>query len=325
MVNFNPQPLNYSVNSYGTGIQYATTIFNILNGRINPVFPARYLLVDNSTKVEGELGDNIGDVVQINIHNILKSAIGDNKGSPSDIISLGYKGLIAYVIIHELFHLEQDLEVYPQLTNGDEEIADRLIEDSCHCAALYYMNLMKSRGLIEFEFGHEFDNMTIPEPEHFIQWTRDEPPDLGRLQVTFDSFYTLKNPYKKIFWLIQQYIFDYPTQTPQLSCWDYSPILNYMKDGFHSILITIKLNDQVYKSDYVVYMDTIQPPSTIMGVIDILILLQKQGITPVLFQEGISKDYPGLLNLMICYETDYPILMQIVNQLPNGEQPIPSF
>ena len=139
-------------NSYGKGLELATTFFNLFNGKINPLFPARCLMFGHLP--DGAWGSTIGDIVQLDMHKIMQDV--SRFGEPTKGKILLLKGIILYSIVHELFHLEQDIAYYSDLTSNSDEMT-KLIEDSCHCATTNFCVGLEKYNLLPMDLVSRFE------------------------------------------------------------------------------------------------------------------------------------------------------------------------
>lgn len=111
---------------------YATNIYNGVNGKINPLIPAMSMQFV-TTKNKNDLGQSIGNIVLINLPNIINFCEVKNLTSLDSI-----KGLVMNAVIHELSHLQQDID-YKRYTN--EEDYKSIIEFSNDAYTLSYISL----------------------------------------------------------------------------------------------------------------------------------------------------------------------------------------
>lgn len=84
---------------------YATNIYNAVNGIINPTVRSMSLEFITNENDKNNIGESIGNIVLINLPNIINFC--DNQGL-RDFDSV--KGLTMNSVIHELSHIQQDID-----------------------------------------------------------------------------------------------------------------------------------------------------------------------------------------------------------------------
>lgn len=300
-------------NSYGKGVELATTFFNLFNGKINPLFPARCLMFGRLP--DGAWGGTIGDIIQLDIHKIMKDVSQFSRfgKSTEDKLSM-IKGLVLYTITHELFHLEQDMSKYFSLSNDETEVR-KLIEDSCHCATTNFLVVLKKDNILPINLDSTFTYLR-PMLKTFTGWSEE---DADRFSMNLGSYYRIENPYHKAIWFANGYIMGNFSIVSEPGTLDYE----FLRKN-HSLMVSIFIGEKMYRYGYIAYMHRWTSPRAIMDLINPLILLTTQGFCgPVHIAERSSDRFPGVSWLTVKADVSDPFYWKIVEQLPSDEQPIP--
>lgn len=306
-------------NTYGGGVEFATAIFKFFNGKINPLFPARYMLFGpcSAANTKGDFGASYGDVIQVDMHRVLEFI------SLSGYSVESYKGLILYTVIHELLHLEQDFSVYYQLTSTEQE-AEELIERSCHCMTYAYLKSLSDENLFGFEFGPQL-SYSIPHLSWFVQDVskREDWEDV-ELQL-LRSYYRIPNPYNKALWFLNAYVYG----NPSLCRNDLNTIWSLTKE-YQTVFMTVEIGGERVRSGYVTYMGKWLSPRAIMDVLNpIIVAVQQDRVSfhpevPTVDVDALinEKEFPEVVWVQVRLNSNMTTI-EIVNQLPFDEQPIP--
>lgn len=303
--------------SYAKGCEFAAHIFTTFNGRINPSFPARYLLFGTISSNPYDFAVTAGDIVQIDIHKILRRIheIFDGKVERMGKIEC-FRGLIIYSIVHELLHLQQDLEYYYRIIPNNEE-AEEVIEMSCHCMTEATLKSLTASNLIYFSLDDSF-SCFIPSLGMFLGWQREE--DAGRFEELVRSYYPLQCYQRKDLWYANAYLFGCTPRKPDRSD---DTIFNLAQEN-HSIFIDIGIGKWYQNCNYLSYMNRWMTPRTVMGLVNPLILLSMQGFSrKTSISEYRSDDFPGMAIFKVEVDDPSGQALQIVSQLPTDEQPVP--
>lgn len=297
-------------NSYGKGRELATTFFNIFNGKINPLFPARCLMFGHLP--DGAWGGTIGDIVQLDMHKIIQDV--SRFGEPAEGKILLLKGIILYSIAHELFHLEQDIARYTDFTNDDAELRT-LVEDSCHCATTNFCVGLEKYNLLPIDLVSRFEYYR-PMLDTFTNWPE---MDTDRYVQNLESYYTISDPYHKALWFANGYTMGNFTLNIEPNTLYYE----FLREN-HSLMASIYVGERLYRSGYLAYLSQWSSPRAIMDLLNPLILLHAQGfVGPVYASAAFNENFPGTAWLMVKADVSEPFYWQIVEQLPSDEQPIP--
>lgn len=312
--------INNNVFTYGQGVEYAYTMFKLLNGRINPILPARYLLIGRCEYFqEGIIGDVIGDVVQLDIDGIMRKCIlNTNNTITRKEKSDRFKGTILYCLIHELLHIEQNMATYYSF-GLDDDTTEILIEESCHCNTAYTCNQLIESDILMAEVIPPV-SLDIPALDNFIPWI-EEDDSSDRLVQAYQSYYRITNPYEKVLWLMNLLLFSHEEGFhPSIS----TPfkLHEYMNQGYSSVLLNIFVNQKICRTGYLIYLNYLQPPFEIMKLLDLMILMQKQGNDRITYKNLINKNFPNLMIIEVEYRGD-DSLLEIVKQIPSNEFPVP--
>lgn len=302
--------VNNQANSYGKGVELAITFFDLFNGKINPLFPARCLMFGHLP--DSAWGVTIGDIVQLDMHKIMQGVSRFEGSSEEKVLLL--KGLILYTITHELFHLEQDMDKYFRLSNDETEVR-KLIEDSCHCATTSFLVGLKKFHLLPMDIIPEFDYYR-PMLQTFTGWSE---MDVDRYAMNLKSYYRITNPYHKVMWLANGYIMGNFSIGLEPDTIAYEFLTRS-----HSLMASIYIGKKLYRSGYIAYMHKLTSPRSIMDLINPLILLNSQGFCGSTHVSSVTNDhFPGTEWITVEAEVSEPFYWQIVEQLPSDEQPIP--
>ena len=297
-------------NSYGKGVELATTFFNLFNGKINPLFPARCLMF--GCLPNGAWGGTIGDIIQLDMHKIMKDVSQFGKSTEEKLCMI--KGLVLYSIAHELFHLEQDMSKYFSFSNDETEVR-KLIEDSCHCATTNFLIGLKQFNLLPMDLVPEF-HYYRPMLKTFTGWSEE---DDDRFSMNLESYYRIENPYQKAIWFANGYLMGIFSIVSEPGTLHYE----FLREN-HSLMTSIYIGEKLYRSGYIAYMHRWSSPRAIMDLINPLILLSTQGFCgPVHIAEASIDSFPGVAWLNVKAEVSDPFYWKIVEQLPSDEQPIP--
>ena len=309
--------INNDVFTYGQGVEFASIMFKFLNGRINPNLPARYLLIGkigNSDPLDtGVVGDNIGDIVQLDIDGIMRTSMMNTSEMTRKEKSDRFKGLILYCLIHEILHIEQNMATYYKF-GFDEETTTTLIEESCHCATSYIFNQLVQSNILQIEFDPPI-TFEIPSLTNFILWS-NEKDSYDRILQAYHSYYRIGNPYEKVMWLLNSFL------SPDPILDDASILYDYVEKGYSSILLNVVINEKICQTGYLLYLNYLQPPLEIMKTIDFMVFMQKQGMKDIYIKHLTNPNFPELIVINVEYQGDNRFL-EIVKQIPSNEFPIP--
>jgi len=241
----------YDVTSYSGAIQFASDVFRYLNGKVNYIIPANQLLFSNPV-MGSSFGDATLDIVEINLHNILKDI---NSIQPNRIA-----GLILYTITHELLHIDQHMFIYSSLANHNLQQTEELIELSAHV-----MTSKVLEQIIDGSFFDDFDieEVALPPPEMFMEIPAY---DINTLSIYENSFYRVPSPIENAVFYLTKYLdvdFDELLQTNR-------PI---------NIILTLNLNNKLLGTDYIYYLYH-WLPIQIFNLLRPLVILQKGSLEP---------------------------------------------
>ncbi len=305
--------LDNQTDSYGKGAELAAAFFHHFNGKINPTFPARCLMFGRAPEEERAWACTIGDIIQIDLHKIMRTIEQLNYSAEEKVEA--YKGMILYCIAHELFHLEQDIALYFDLTTDDNE-AISLVEESCHCATAAFLMAFKKFNLFQADFLPHYFSYARPSLKTFIGW---DEMDGARFRQNLRSYYPLTNPYHKALWYMNGYIMGNFSNEAGPDTVDY-----YLRGGVHTLMASVYVGDKLYRSDYLAYIGKWSSPRAIMDMINPLILVRSQGFDgKIAVEERYADSFPGMCWLNIWPIISDPFYWQIVEQLPSDQQPIP--
>ena len=308
--------LDNQANTYGKGIELAAQLFTLLNGKVNPKFPARCLLFGPVSDESGDYGISAGDIIQLDMHKILGAIQRFRDEVSAEERLAAYKGLILYCVVHELLHLEQDLEYYNRIS-PDRGTAEALVEESCHCRTVEFLKLYNLSNMLGFDVGTAFQ-YARPLLSYFLPW---EETDTDRYEQMVRSYYPICNPCTKALWYVNAYAFGRAT----LDRSDEDSVFRYPNDGYHSIYVTVKIGNREVAWGYLSYMGQWVGSSEMMQLVDPIILLSVQGFNMRnhLSQFVSPEKYPGLVWVNIQVPDVPEAAIQIVSQLPSYQQPIP--
>lgn len=284
------------ITTYGQGVRFANAIFNLFNGKVNPTFPARLMLFSPVWE-EHILGYSYGDVISIDIHEIMKSCC---------MTPIVLKGQILDTVIHELFHVGQDWPLYFSLSSSIEEV-HTLIEASCRAATSNWIWQLKASGIRD-SLGRHIDLGIAPQPQI------DGMHDLEMFQQALYSYYPVKNPLDKAVYYFNIMLMDLKERSDNL----------YNYSSYPNVAVEVWINERLVSQGLVRHngiwlatamMDTIRP------VIEHLIMSRR---TSMLYwrQTDINTDSSETVRIVSAFETEDPT-SYIVYQLPSDEQPIP--
>lgn len=181
--------------SYSHGIEYAKFLFNNLNGKINPIFPAKYLIFDLNDE-QDILGKSVGDVVIIYMHNILK-LIDTTLKNQYELNDKKIHSLIAYILIHELFHLNQDFNKY--ISQYPKENVNTAIENSCNIMTINFL-----QKIINNSYYKNYFHLDI----ELFPYILDIYNNVQNIQYNYPKYYELQYASDKISYIINNILFN---------------------------------------------------------------------------------------------------------------------
>lgn len=188
------QILNFS---YSKGVEYIRFMFHNLNGKINSIFPAKYLIFDLNEEPD-ILGKSVGDIVIIYMHNILK-LINYSLKNQYEMTEKRIKSLLAYVLIHELFHFNQDFNQY--ISQYPKENVLMAIENSCNEKTINFL-----KNMINHDYYRTYFDLDI----ELFPFISDIDNKLQNNQVikNYTRFYELKYASDRISYIINNLLFN---------------------------------------------------------------------------------------------------------------------
>lgn len=186
------QELNFS---YSQGVEYIRLLFHSLNGKVNPIFPAKYLIFDLNVEPD-VLGKSVGDIVIIYMHNILKLINSDLKYK-YNMTNKKIKCLLAYILLHELFHLDQDFNKYiSQYPKDNLKIA---IENSCNNITIEFLN-----NIINYKWYREYFDLDI----ELFSYINDIYNKVQNIPfANYNKYYKLQTVDDKISYILNNLLF----------------------------------------------------------------------------------------------------------------------
>lgn len=186
-------PINFS---YSQGIEYVKFIFNSFNGKINHLFPAKYIVFDINNEKD-ILGKAIGDIVIIYMHNILKF-INTTLQYQYTITEKNINCLIFYIVIHELFHLNQDFNKY--ISQYSKDRLETAIEDSCNVESIEFL-----QRLIHIDFYRTQFNLDNFVYEYIMNIYNKVKNKIYNQNI---KYHPLKNTSEKILYILNNILFN---------------------------------------------------------------------------------------------------------------------
>lgn len=190
----NSKILNFS---YSQGIEYARFVFHNLNGKINPIFPAKYLIFDLNDEKD-VLGKSVGDIVIVYMHNILK-LIDFTLKNQYELNEKKIHTLIAFVVIHELFHLHQDFNQY--ISQYSKENLNIAIEDSCNIKTIEFLESINN---------HEYYKTYFDLNMELFPYIYDIYNKVKNIKIINNNFkfYELQNASDRICYILNNLLFN---------------------------------------------------------------------------------------------------------------------
>lgn len=265
---FEEQPIfdPEEIHAYGDAVRFAYSVFNFFNGKVNPHFPAHAMILSDSIPRITLLGQAIGDVVILYSHHIMyytKIYMKENK--PDKL-----KGTLVSTIIHELLHMEQDLQWYYNKYKGYEN-ADKRIEDSCHAMTTKYISEWCGYDIWHLDYVNiitgEFPN---------IDYDEYDKNKMDMLLSNVDKiFKRVLDPTAKALWILDNCIFKDNKSVTNMNEW-----LDDGHDTLRAIYAKIIINGVSIKENYILY-------NSVWGTKDVIM-----DIARTLFLIGISN--PGM-------------------------------
>lgn len=315
-----------NITTFGQAEVFAMDVFQWLNGKINPHFPAKQIIFSYSSAPQA-MGSSYADIVQINMHNILTDTVSFfDVEARSKLL----KGHIIYVITHELLHLEQDFAEYYKKYGKDRDMMDYVIERDCHTMTSYVMNKWLVDGhdslYLEFDLG----DIAYPDLGNFIKFNGKNIREV--MLDGLSSFEENRVPSytKKIEYLISNIL-----SLDKCVTGDYIyNMRDYISDPVngiptHTIIMYVYWNRvQLLKQCYVIFNGIMCNPIEIMDCVrPVFIGINNPDYKSckVSTRIGALADFPGTISISIsldCPNTEY--IKDIVYRLPNGVKPITS-
>ena len=196
---FQPIPwVPKEIHTYADVVRFSQEMFMYFNGRVNPHFPARDIMMGH-TKKHTVQGRNVGDVVVVYPHNILRFAdsVRDTVNNEPYKVSCILKGIVLYTIIHELLHMEQDFKAYHD-KYGIDDIYH--IEEACHIMTCKYMDYLYSSQCYAMDIDPEIFECFSPAITSFLHMSKRKANKL--LKQADSIFYAISDPIQKAlyFW-----------------------------------------------------------------------------------------------------------------------------
>ena len=234
--------------SYGYLVNFAQYAFTFFNGKVNNIFPARMLLIDNSIN-KSQFGQTNGSIVVLYPNNIINYF---NK-NPKECTERKVKGLVMYTIIHELSHLDQDYNIYYNLGTTDIKIIDQIIEKSNDAMTYTVLDSILSNEALVNEYRFDFEIM------NFYRYNEEE------FKMYYNSYYKLNNPLDKALFYLKTFL------TP-----DYTKdIMTLLTENYYTTVF-LELNDIERNHQLcgfpVIFNNTICNSSFIMDLCDNVLL-----------------------------------------------------
>lgn len=257
--------------SYSHGIEYARFLFNDLNGKINPIFPAKYLIFDLNDEPD-VLGKSVGDVVIIYMHNILK-LIDNTLKKQYDLNIQKIHSLIAYILIHELFHLNQDFNKY--ISQYPKENLNTAIENSCNIMTINFL-----QKIINNTYYKSYFNLDI----ELFPYILDIYNKVQNIQYNYSKYYELEHASDRISYIINNLLFN---NEDNLLLW-------IRKKGWKFVYLEYRYDDIIQNGDLIYLENHYVNHNIILRMLDKLLLLlstnppQKLKISEMVFNEDPS-------------------------------------
>jgi hypothetical protein len=206
-------------------------------------------------------GDNLGDVVNINLLNIFKENC-INPFSDSE-----FKGYLLYVLFHELIHLDQDLCYYYDRYKKEPVAAEKL-EDACH--AVTFLTLLNYCKTMEQNKRGYFE---IPSISSFVHPRKTYQMEKeGRKQELYNyitdlsnKFVRIQHPIQKVLWLIAHGIYGQNYRTFYEVCSQYM-----------NVKLEVFVNGYLYTSGDIKVLGQFVNWKMIMDLYRLVILFSKQ-------------------------------------------------
>ena len=268
MINFKPfeeqKPWDpKEIHTYGDAVRFAYSVFNFFNGKVNPHFPAHAMILSDSAPRIMLLGQAIGDIVVLYSHHIMyytKIVLKENK--PDKL-----KGILVSAIIHELLHMEQDLQWYYNKYKGFKN-ADKRIEDACHAMTTKYVSDWCGYDIWHLDYVNiitgEFPN---------IDYDEYDKTKMDMLLSKIDKiFKRVSDPTAKALWILDRCIFQDDKSLVNMNEW-----LDDKHDSLRAIYAKIFINGVSIKENYILY-------NSIWGTKDVIM-----DIARTIFLIGISN------------------------------------
>jgi len=180
---------------------FASYVFDRYNGIVNNVFPATSIIFDTNPDIYYS-GLSEGSIVYIYLPNILATTLSRN----GNILNRSkVYGMIAYVVIHELLHLDQNQRAYDESPYGLLEGA-RIKELSCH--AVTYKVMEKIKPELEYNI-----NLILELPDPSV-WYNELA--LHGVNYFLRFYFKISNPLEKLLYVIDRYSFYYNVDRPEM-------------------------------------------------------------------------------------------------------------
>lgn len=285
------------ITTYGQGVRFANAIFNLFNGKVNPTFPAKLMLFSPVLE-ENILGYSFGDVISIDIHEVMKDCC------PAPAV---LKGKILDTVIHELFHIGQDVPFYYSLSSSTEEV-HTLIEASCRAATSNWIWQLKASGIRD-SFGRHIDLGIAPQPQIDGMYDLEE-----MFQQALYSYYPVKDSLDKAVYYFNLMIMR--SKDPSDNLYNYT--------SYPNVAVEVWINKRLVSQGLVRHngiwlptamMDTIRPAV-------VYLIMSRRTSTLFCQQIDINTDASETVHIVSTFETEDP-LFYIAYQLPSDEKPIP--
>lgn len=265
--------------SYSHGIEYAKFLFNDLNGKINPIFPAKYLIFDLNDE-QDILGKSVGDVVIIYMHNILK-LINTTLKNQYELNDKKIHSLIAYIIIHELFHLNQDFNKY--ISQYPKDNVNAAIENSCNIMTINFL-----QKIINNSYYKNYFHLDI----ELFPYILDIYNNVQNIQYAnnYSKYYELQYASDKISYIINNILFN---NEDNLLLW-------IKKRKWRFVYLEYQYDNIVQNGDLIYLENHYVNHNIILRMLDKLLLLlstnppQKLKISEMIFNED-----PSIVKIII--------------------------
>lgn len=261
----------YDVTTYSGAVELSYDVFNFLNGKINYMIPANCLLLGHKQMDEKYYGDMTLDIVEIQLPYIIEQSI--RKSSNKVEAEQRIIGLIFYTIIHELLHIDQNLELYEQLTGNNLKEANKLIEKSAHAMTYKILDQLTDLNILD---DFKIDELALPPLCDFSSDITDD-----NLDIWCNSYYRVEHPLQSALYNLETFLgIDFRTTVKEQNA--------------NMVYLTLANNENFIKSSYIYYLKQ-WSYKNIFDLLRPFCILNKShlNVTPIDINIIDSKGYPG--------------------------------